>query len=203
MARSPFGRNGQRKARDSRGRFRRGNLAAAVVGEHSQVFWNEQNATVDGEIERIVRGLGHSATTAPETLLVAARGLAQAGIVRDAAFARMTELGGPLSAAGRPRRAFDVWLAASERVDRTLRVLGVDPRANSLTRARVHELFTALAKSVGHHVSDAEKKQAIADDMRQLLKGDVPPHLEPGRSLNTPQRTQTGHGQVRDEERQE
>ena len=56
---------------------------------------------------------------------LAASGLAQAALIRDAAYARIVEDAGPLTGRGRPRRAYQVWLAASERVSRGLALVGL------------------------------------------------------------------------------
>ena len=53
---------------------------------------------------------------APEALRLAASSIAQAVIVQQSAFARLVESGGPLTSKGRSRRAFTVWLAATDRL---------------------------------------------------------------------------------------
>jgi hypothetical protein len=75
--------------------------------------------------QAIVEDAGHTADDAPRALLVAADGLAQAVLVRDSAFARVVQQGGPLTSTGRTRRAFQVWTAALDRVERHLRLVGL------------------------------------------------------------------------------
>ena len=62
--------------------------------------------------------------------MIAADGLAQAMLVRDSAYLRMVEAGGPLTSSGRTRRAFLVWTAALDRTEKHLRLIGLrrEPR---------------------------------------------------------------------------
>jgi hypothetical protein len=122
----PFGRSGDSTDRDRQGRFRRGNRAALLVGAQSAAFWLAAD-TARREIRKAIiddKGYG-SETEAPRAVVIAADGLAQATLVRDSAFLRMLESGGPLSSAGRPRRAFTVWSVSGDRVERCLRLLGL------------------------------------------------------------------------------
>jgi hypothetical protein len=43
-------------------------------------------------------------------------------LVRDSAFQRVIAMGGPLTAHGRARRCYTVWLQASDRLERALRL---------------------------------------------------------------------------------
>jgi hypothetical protein len=81
---------------------------------------------------------------APRALSTAADGLAQAVLLRDSAFMRVLESGGPLSSAGRPRRAFVVWSADSDRVERHLRLIGLQ-RAPASPQT-IEEWLTTRAK---------------------------------------------------------
>lgn len=108
------------------GHATKGNGLALVAGHRSAAFWAAE-AEERRELQRVlVEDAGHSLDTAPRALLVAADGLAQAVLVRDSAFARVVESGGPLTSAGRTRRAFAVWTQALDRVERHLRLLGLE-----------------------------------------------------------------------------
>lgn len=76
---------------------------------------------------------GHTPQTATATLRMAAESLSQAVLVRDSAFERLAESGGPLSASGRARRAFTAWLQATDRVERHLRLLGLERKERNIT----------------------------------------------------------------------
>jgi hypothetical protein len=88
-------------------------------------FW----AAVDGARNDIRRALisdqGLTEIDAPRALLAIADGFAQATFIRDSAFQRITEAGGPLTSADRGRRAFAVWESASASVERHARLLGL------------------------------------------------------------------------------
>jgi len=96
-----------------------------VVGHRSAEFWSEHEAQRRSLQRAIVTDAGHTLEDAPKTLQIAADGLSQAVLVRDSAYARMVESGGPLTSKGRTRRAFSVWCAALDRVERHVRVLGL------------------------------------------------------------------------------
>jgi hypothetical protein len=96
-----------------------------VVGEHSAAFWAQQ-AALRREIEHaLITDAGHTPEDAPAALRLAARSIARAELVAASAFERIVESGGPLTARGRSRRAFVVWLAASDRLERSLRLVGL------------------------------------------------------------------------------
>ena len=96
-----------------------------VVGQRGAQFWKEREAALR-ELERtILADAGHTPGDAPRALLEAASGLAQAVAIRDAAFARIGEDGGPLTSLGRGRRALRVWQDAGAAVERYLRLLGL------------------------------------------------------------------------------
>jgi hypothetical protein len=98
---------------------------ALLTGERSVVRWKAQSDAVRTIADAVVQDAGHAPPDAPQTLQAAASGLAQALLIRDSAFERISEAGGPLTSAGRGRRAFVVWLAASQRVSELVRLLGV------------------------------------------------------------------------------
>jgi hypothetical protein len=78
---------------------------------------------------------------APTALLEAADGAAQALLIRNSAFLRLVESGGPTTLHDRRRTALDVWERASDRALRHLQVIGFEraPR-------RVPTLAEALAE---------------------------------------------------------
>ena len=82
-----------------------GNGLAVVAGHRSVAFWNEHERDRRALQRAVVEDAGQTLATAPQALLLAADGLAQAVLVRDSAFARVCEAGGPLTSAGRTRRA--------------------------------------------------------------------------------------------------
>ena len=102
-----------------------GNGLAVVAGHRSVAFWTAHEEARQEQQRVIVEDAGHTLDDAPHALLVAADGLAQSVLVRDSAFARIVEAGGPLTSSGRTRRAFTVWTAALDRVERHLRLLGL------------------------------------------------------------------------------
>src|SRR5262245_46877438 len=121
----PLGEAGRAPDRDSSGRFVRGNKVALVVGQHSRSFWNAQEAARRDIVEAVIGDAGHTPDDAPRALLLAADGIAQAMLLRDAAFLRLVESGGPMTSAGRTRRAFVVWQSAVDRRERHLRLVGL------------------------------------------------------------------------------
>jgi hypothetical protein len=115
------------------GHVLKGNGLAVVTGSRSVAFW-EEHSEERRELQRIiVEDLGHKLEDAPKALLVAADGLAQSMLVRDSAYLRLAAEGGPLTSAGRTRRVFSVWCAATDRVERHLRLIGLkrEPRPAS------------------------------------------------------------------------
>ena len=116
--------------RCQKGHLIRGNQAALVVGHRSAIFW-QQHAEAQREIrDSIITDAGHEPGDAPRALELAADGAAQAALIRDAAFIRMVEQGGPLTSKSKTRAAFKIWSAALDRVERHLRLVGLkrEPR---------------------------------------------------------------------------
>jgi len=114
------------------GHMLKGNMAGFNTG-HKSVQFMETHSEVRRElISAIIQDAGFSPDDSPpKALELAASGLAQAVLVRDSAYARMVESGGPLTSSGRTRRAFEVWLKSTDRVERHLRMVGLKkaPRA--------------------------------------------------------------------------
>lgn len=105
--------------------FLPGNSKALVTAEHSGKFWHEADGVRRELRSAIIADQGHTESDAPRALSIAAESIAQAVLVRDSAFRRMAESGGPLSSGGRARRCLDVWLGAMDRVERHLKVVGL------------------------------------------------------------------------------
>lgn len=118
------------------GRFAAGNRAAVVVGEYSADFWRQHAAARDEIRRAVIADAGCTEADAPRALSLAADSIAQAAFVRDAAYLRMVETGGPLSSKTRPRRAFVVWSAAVDRLERHLRLVGLRRVPRSAPSAR-------------------------------------------------------------------
>jgi hypothetical protein len=114
-----------------------------VVGERSASFWRAQDSARRGIVEDVIADKGHTLDTVPRALRLAADGAAQAALLRDSAFLRVIEDGGPFTVGGRMRRAFGIWQIASDRLERYLRLIGLDrvpPPPQSIA-----ELFAQLA----------------------------------------------------------
>ena len=124
-ASAPCGPVGPDTDRDRRGRFAPGNGAALVAGEHSAEFWRTHEAIRHNISREILADAGHVSGDAPRALVIAAESIAQALLIRDSAYARMADAGGPLTASGRVRRAVVVWSAAVDRLERHLRLVGL------------------------------------------------------------------------------
>ena len=96
---------------------------------------------------------GHTDIDAPEALRRVADGLGQSVLIRDSAFARVAEAGGPLTSSDRARRAFDVWFKATTAVERHARTIGLKriPRdkpatfADLVTRGRRPRLYRRVS----------------------------------------------------------
>jgi hypothetical protein len=122
----PTGGPGADPDRDrTTGRFLPGNRASLLIGAKSARFWNAASEARRELRESVIADAGHSLDDAPKALQIASDGLAQATLVRDSAFARLVESGGPFTVHGRARQVFTAWLSACERVDRSLRLLGL------------------------------------------------------------------------------
>lgn len=108
------------------GHVLRNNGLALFIGVTSVAFW-QQHAAARREIaEAIIRDAGFAEDDAPRALQIAADGVAQAKIVRDASYIYMAEAGGPFSSSGKARRVFAVWVAAMDRLERQLRLVGLE-----------------------------------------------------------------------------
>jgi hypothetical protein len=122
----PIGADGPDADRDqTTGKFRPGNKAALIVGHRSTAFWTAHASALQEIAAATIADAGHTQDDAPRALRLAADGIAQASLLRDSAFLRVVESGGPLTSSGRTRRAFAVWMAASDRLEKHLRLVGL------------------------------------------------------------------------------
>ena len=117
------------------GHLVRGNTAAVVTGMQSAAFWREHAAARREIAEAIITDAGHDAASAPRALALAADSIAQATLIRDATYLLMVEACGPLTPTGRVRRAFNVWSSAADRLERNLRLVGLERRSKALPTA--------------------------------------------------------------------
>lgn len=107
------------------GHLVRGNGVALVAGQTSLSFWQAHEDARQGIRAAIIADAGHTSENAPEALRLAADSVAMAALVQQSAFARVVEAGGPMTAHGRSRRAFAIWVQASDRLERYLRLVGL------------------------------------------------------------------------------
>lgn len=149
-AEGPFGSNGAEADRDSHGRFTTGNRAAVVHGARSARFWNSASGALAALRRQVLSDLGHDANDAPAALSAAVDGLAQAVMLRDSAFARIAESGGPTTLRGRRRAAFRVWQEAADRVERHARLVGLRRQPKPLPSLQ-EALDAVAAEQDGDH----------------------------------------------------
>jgi hypothetical protein len=125
-AAAPIGRVGERGNRAGQATwFTRGNTESVVTTEHAELLWRQHEALRREIVEALVRDAGHPLDDAPAALRMAAESAAQAVLVRDSAYQRIAEMGGPLATSGRARRCFVVWASAVDRLEKHLRLIGL------------------------------------------------------------------------------
>jgi hypothetical protein len=106
-----------------------GHTASLIVGHRSMAFWNAAQDALSAIVTDVLHDAGHTPADAPRALTAAAEGLAQAVLIRDAAFDRLRVLGGPTSASNdRARRSFVVWATALASTERHLKLIGLKRR---------------------------------------------------------------------------
>lgn len=124
------GHEGSPQGRDhceSCGAFLPANTAGLVVGHRGYRFWQQHDQLYRGLQEEVARDLGHDGLDdAPAAARSAIAGLVQALIIRDSAYRRVVEDGGPLTSKGRTRRAAKVQESYDRRVEAWVRRLGID-----------------------------------------------------------------------------
>ena len=116
-----------------------------LVGERSRVLWSAADTERHAIISAVLAAKGETPDGATPMLRAAAAGFAQAILIRDSAFTYIGQEGGPLSSHGRPRRAFAVWQAASDRAERMIRLLGLERQAHTLTPDGPRAYVAAMA----------------------------------------------------------
>jgi hypothetical protein len=113
-------------ARCAKGHNRVGVAGPALfTGEQSATFWQAAEHVRRETVAAVLADRGHTEEDAPRALVIAASGLAQAALMRDANFERVVAAGGPLTATERARRAFSAWLQACDRTEKYLRLVGL------------------------------------------------------------------------------
>jgi hypothetical protein len=130
---------------------------ALTHGAHSRVVWQHEAEARRAIVAAILSDAGYTdADAAPRALVVECEGIAQAVLLRDSAYRRMVEAGGPLSANERRRHAYDIWLTSGDRVDRGVRVVG--------TRRVERTVSSLSALLAGPAATAQEPAQAPASD---------------------------------------
>lgn len=114
------------------GHLIRGNMAAATAGHRSVRFWEAHEEDHRERVRAVLVARGEDPQDPDPGMLAAAQGFAQAVIVRDSAYLRMAQEGGPLSSSGKVRRVFVVWKEASDKVLYHLAKLGLQRRAREV-----------------------------------------------------------------------
>jgi hypothetical protein len=126
---SPLGHAGSVSNHGPDGRFLPGHTASMVVGSRSAAFWRAHAAERAAIEQELISDAGFAPEDAPAALRLAVEGIAQATVVLRSAFERIGEAGGPLTMTGRGRRAFVVWLQTFDRLERGLRLVGLQRRS--------------------------------------------------------------------------
>jgi len=111
--------------RCSKGHQLKGYAGPALVSAHSALFWESAQDALRDIVAGTLSDAGHTAGEAPRALLAGAEGFAQSVLIRDAAFHRIAQSGGPFTSGDRERRVFAVWESASASVERHVRLLGL------------------------------------------------------------------------------
>jgi hypothetical protein len=123
---TPLGATGPEAGRDGRGRFITANTVALVTGERSRAFWMAAEGQRRETRQALLQQRGHTEADAPPALVLLCDGAAQACLVRDGAFNRLVESGGPTTTRGRHRAIVKTWESASDRAMKHLQAIGLD-----------------------------------------------------------------------------
>lgn len=109
--------------------------------------------------------------TAPATIVVAARALAQAAMLKDSAFDRLTSVGSSVS--GRTRnRVFETWSESTDRCERLVRNLG--PNGRTMDADQALRFSQSLVESILRNVADDTTRQRILADVRATILASPP-----------------------------
>ena len=122
-------RHAEHDGRCANGHVLLGNSNAVVTGLTSVQFWNEHDQARHDVRVAIITDAGYAEADAPLALVLAADTIAQATLIRDSVLQRMAQQGGPLTSGNRIRRSFAVWCQAVDRLERHLRLVGLERRA--------------------------------------------------------------------------
>lgn len=114
------------------GRFLPGNRTNLVVRHRSMAFWSAQDAARRELETELLSDAGFTPIDAPRALQLAVEAIAQATLISRSAFARVGEAGGPLTIRGNGRRAYLVWLQAFDRLERGLRLVGLERKTKPI-----------------------------------------------------------------------
>jgi hypothetical protein len=123
-----------------------GNRTAVVVGQFSERFWAAEADARQAIRAAVVSAKGHTECDAPPMLACTAESVAQSVLIRDSAYQRIAESGGPLASSGRVRRSFAVWCAAVDTLERATRLLGLERTAREIADP-LAELRRAVAEA--------------------------------------------------------
>jgi hypothetical protein len=118
--------------RCARGHALSANTLPVVTGSRSLAFWRAAEALRSEIRETAIEDARLTSQTASKALQLTADGLAQVALIRDSAYLRILEEGGPFSSAGRVRRAHAVWESALAGVERHVKLLGLDRRQKAI-----------------------------------------------------------------------
>lgn len=145
-----------RAGRCARGHVLRGNTLALVAGLESPRFWAEHEELRRSLVAGLVRDSGESEDNPPTALAIEADIIAKSVIVADSAYDRMLLEGGPLSQSGKARKAFTVWLAATDRLERHIRLVGL----KRAPRPTLAPALGMLKQVLEHGLPDAASARA-------------------------------------------
>lgn len=127
---------------------------ALIVGATSAHFWAAAEALVAERRRAYLHQCGYREADAPRDLADISTGLAQAVLMRDSAFARIADSGGPTTIQGRTRAAYPVWKDTGDSVLRHSKAIREYPPAHAgppsivATLAALHDSHTASAAPV-------------------------------------------------------
>ena len=115
--------------RCARGHALKANTLALTSGARSTQFWQAAEAERQRLRRELLANKGLRELDAPAALVAVADGAAQAVLLRDGAFQRLIDSGGPMTSADRARRVFAVWATCCERAQRALQAFGLERQA--------------------------------------------------------------------------
>lgn len=120
-----------RPDRDDAGRFLPGNSAASKGLDRSSVFWSEVSAARAELVERLHADLAVDDGATAATLEGLTSAYAETRLLRHAMFARLVDLGGPVTSKGKARALLSSYFSAVDRERRLALDLGLSRRSKS------------------------------------------------------------------------